>query len=104
MKKDNLIKLVFSNKKRTVVLDKNITDAYIPRIYHRETKGKQAPCYTIQCGDCDNKIEIYYEMGMDTDDHTTEIGGVLASNKVWKIIFDKILKVHAKVKPEKGKK
>jgi len=61
----------------------------IPRIYHREPKGKKSARYLIKCGDCQNYFEIYYgSKGAET----LEIGGVLASKKQWQRILFPLLK------------
>ena len=59
------------------------------RIFHRKRKGINSARYLIKCGDCDAKIEIYY----DKDDKFLEIGGVHATRKEWKKILLPLLKI-----------
>ena len=60
----------------------------VPRVYHREARGKQSARLLIKCGDCDSKFEIYY--GPDGED--LEIAGVLASVENWCEILLPLLK------------
>ena len=67
-------------KKAKQKLSWNRTDGLpVPRIYSRKARGKWSARLLIQCGDCDNKFEIYY--GPGTED--LEIAGVLASVENW---------------------
>ncbi len=58
------------------------------RIWHRKREGIKSARYLIKCGDCDSKIEVYY----DKDDCFLEIGGVHASRKEWSKILLSLLK------------
>ena len=58
------------------------------RIFHRKQKGINSARYLIKCGDCNAKLEIYY----DSDDNFLEIGGVHASRKEWRKILLPLLK------------
>lgn len=58
----------------------------VPRIFYRKSIGKMSPRYLIKCGDCKNKLEIYY------GEEDLEINGVLASKKEWKKILIPLLK------------
>lgn len=46
---------------------------------------------TVKCGDCQNKIEIFF--GTAQSDDLVEIGGVVASIKEWRKIFDEVLRI-----------
>lgn len=61
----------------------------IPRVYHRQARGKKSARYLVKCGDCDNSLEIYY--GPKCND-SLEIGGVIASKKEWRKILLSLLK------------
>ena len=51
------------------------------RVYHKAARGKMAPRYLLKCGDCDQRLEIYYgEDGL-------EIGGVHGSIEDWREIL-----------------
>jgi len=51
------------------------------RVYHRKGTGKRYPRYTLRCGCCDQKLEIYYaEDGL-------EIGGVNGAIEDWREIL-----------------
>ena len=56
------------------------------RIWHKKGEGKQSDRYLIKCGDCDQKVKIYYGA-----DDFLEINGVHASKKEWKKILDPLL-------------
>ncbi len=58
------------------------------RIFHRKKKGIKSARYLIKCGDCDAKIEVYY----DNDDCFLEIGGVHASRKEWRKVLLPLIK------------
>ncbi len=73
--------------KKMGVYDKKDGGAKL-RIFHRKQKGIDSARYLIKCGDCDQKLEIYY----DNDDVFLEIGGVHASKKEWKKILLPLLK------------
>ncbi len=60
------------------------------RIHHRRGKGKKSPNYTLQCGCCDQKIEIYYA------DDGLEIGGVNGAIEDWREILLPLLLVEQK--------
>jgi len=78
------------NKKTGVLLDKDNTGAYVPRLYHSKGDEKTTPHYLIKCGCCEEKFTIYY------DDDTLEIAGVLAPIEVWKQILLPLLKIKLK--------
>lgn len=81
-------KVIFNNKKMAVVLDMESTHVYVPRIYHQKQKGKRSPRYLIKCGCCERNLEIFYHL----DDDEVEINGVFTSKKIWRKIFEEILK------------
>lgn len=58
------------------------------RIWHRKRKGLNSARYLIKCGDCDQKLEIYYS----GDGNLLEIGGINASRKEWRKILLQLLK------------
>jgi|GEM_PF-1213074 len=60
----------------------------VPRVYHRNARGKKSARLLIKCGDCDQKFEIHYE----PDGEDLEIAGVLASVENWKKILLPLLK------------
>lgn len=77
------------NKKKLIMDEEHNT--YKLRISHRKRKGKTDACYTIKCGDCDRKFEIYYG-GKYGDERTLEIAGVFAGIEEWKRILLPLLK------------
>ena len=58
------------------------------RIWHRKQKGIDSARYLIKCGDCDQKLEIYY----GDEDTFLEIGGVHATLNEWRKILLPLLK------------
>lgn len=60
----------------------------VPQVYRRKARGKKSARLLIKCGDCDNKLEIYY--GPQGED--LEIAGVLASAENWRRILLPLLK------------
>ena len=61
----------------------------IPRCYWSKRKKRQSAKVLVECGDCDNKVEIYY----DEERHELgfiEINGVIATKKWWKELFTEI--------------
>jgi len=55
------------------------------RIWHRQGRGRQSPRYLVKCGDCQNRLEIFYdEVGL-------EIGGVHASRQEWARLLGPLL-------------
>lgn len=54
--------------------------------YIGKKKHVKCPKLIVKCGDCDNKVEIYY------DKDFLEINGVNGSLQQWKELFDKLLK------------
>ena len=52
------------------------------RVYHKKGTKIQCPRILLKCGDCDGKLEIYYN-----NDNTIEIGGVLGHIDDWKEIL-----------------
>ncbi len=56
------------------------------RRYKKKGKGKQSPRLLLKCGDCGNKLEIYY--GGDS----LEIGGVHGAVQDWFGIFEPLLR------------
>jgi hypothetical protein len=63
------------------------------RVSHRKGHGKRSPRLLIKCGDCENKIEIYYD---PEDSSDLEIGGVLGSVGNWREILLPLLASAAK--------
>lgn len=53
------------------------------RVYHRAGVGKRSPRLLIKCGDCANKLEVYY----DAERTDLEIGGVIGSVENWREIL-----------------
>ncbi|MFQ6092754.1 MAG: hypothetical protein ACE5OR_08750 [bacterium] len=64
------------------------------RVYHRSGTGKMSPRYLFKCGDCDERLEVYY------DEEFLEIGGVNASIEEWQSYLLPLLKAV----PEKSEK
>lgn len=65
-------------------MNRRRTDGYNAlRVYHRAGTGKKSPRLLIKCGDCANKLEIYYDLER-TD---LEIGGVIGSVDNWREIL-----------------
>ncbi len=60
------------------------------RIRHRKGKGKRSPFYTLRCGCCDRKLEIYYS------DDGLEIGGVNGAIDDWREILLPLLMIEQK--------
>lgn len=59
-----------------------------PRCWWKKQVRKMSPRVLIKCGDCDKKVEIYYdEKG---EDFGITINGVLASKKWWETLFKEI--------------
>ncbi len=58
------------------------------RISHRKRTGKRDPRYLLECGDCPEKLEIYY----DNDGESLEINGVIGSTENWREILIPLLK------------
>lgn len=58
------------------------------KLTHRKARGKKGPRYLLRCGDCDEKIEIYY------DEKSLEIGGVMGSLDNWREILLPLLRAH----------
>ena len=64
------------------------SDETMIRVYHRKAKGKQSPCYTLKCGDCNNTLKIYYDIDYVVDPFPAlEINGVYGSIDNWKSIL-----------------
>lgn len=64
-----------------------------PRLYWSKfnPKIKQSASVLIKCGDCDNKVRIYYdEINGEQYFDTTEINGVIANNDFWKQLFKEL--------------
>lgn len=77
------MKVKLKNKKMGLT-DK--TGNWVPRVYHRSSRGRKGPRYLIKCGCCEESIEIYYGEG------SLEIGGVNASVEDWRKILLPLLK------------
>lgn len=61
------------------------TGSWKLRIWHQKGKGWQSPRYLVKCGDCENRLEIFYdEVGL-------EIGGVHASRQEWARLLGPLL-------------
>ncbi|MBM3129937.1 MAG: hypothetical protein FJ009_15110 [Chloroflexi bacterium] len=67
------------------------------RVYHRQGSGKRCPRYTLRCGCCDQKVEIYY------DADGLEIGGVNGALDDWREILLPLLLVERKDSQRKRK-
>ncbi|OIN98468.1 hypothetical protein COY52_03530 [Candidatus Desantisbacteria bacterium CG_4_10_14_0_8_um_filter_48_22] len=74
------MKKEFRNKKLGIYQN----GSSLPRCYWRKCGRKKAPSVLIKCGDCDEKVEIYY------DKYGIEINGINASVEWWKGFFDYI--------------
>ena len=60
------------------------------RLRHRKGRGRRSPCYILQCGCCNQKLEIYYsEDGL-------EIGGVNGAIDDWREILLPLLLIKQK--------
>lgn len=79
------MKVKIKNKKKGLT-DK--TGNFIPRVYHKTSRGKFDPRYLIKCGCCDESVEIYYS------DNSLEINGVNASIEQWEKILLPLLNIH----------
>ena len=55
----------------------------LPRLYWT----KDGKSVTVKCGDCENKIKIYAGGG------NIEVGGVIAADKYWLLLFKKLSKI-----------
>ena len=68
----------------------------IPRCWWKKSEKKLSARVLIKCGDCPNKLEIYYDkikVKNPIDQaicDQVEIGGVLANKKWWKELFKEI--------------
>lgn len=60
------------------------------RVYHRKGTGKLCSRYTLRCGDCDEKLEIYYSLD------GLEIGGVNGAIEDWREILLPLLLIEQK--------
>ena len=58
------------------------------RVYHRKQRGRKSARLLIKCGDCDEKLEIYY----DPKGRDIEIAGVFGSVENWREILLPLLK------------
>ena len=71
-------------------------ESFALRVTHRKRQrvgnGTKSPCYTISCGCCDEKVEIYY----DDDDVSLEINGVNGSLKNWREVLLPLLGIKEK--------
>jgi hypothetical protein len=63
------------------------------RVFHKPGKGKRSPRYLLKCGDCEAKLEIYY------DECGLEISGVNGAIEDWREILLPLLLSNA----ERGK-
>jgi hypothetical protein len=79
------MKLKLNNKKTGVSEERG---GFLPRVYHKASKGKYDPRYLIKCGCCDKSVEIYY------GDDSLEINGVMASVESWKKILLPLLNIN----------
>lgn len=61
---------------------------FVPRVYHKASRGKFDPGYLIKCGCCDKQVGIYY------GDNYLEINGVVASIESWEKILLPLLNIH----------
>lgn len=59
------------------------------RIWHKKKQGKNSARFLVKCGDCENKLEIFY----DTQDPFLEIGGIHASIDQWQRILCQLLRI-----------
>ena len=55
------------------------------RLWRRARRKHKSARLLIKCGDCENKLEIYY------DDQFLEIGGVFASIPEWRRVLQPLL-------------
>ena len=67
------------------------------RVYHRKGTGKLCPRYTLRCGDCDQKLEIYYA------GDGLEIGGVNGAIEDWREILLPLLLMERKNRRRKAR-
>lgn len=66
-------------------------DTSIPRCWWRKAKNKMSARVLIKCGDCPNKLEIYYDkIKVKNINDQVEINGVFADKKWWKELFKEI--------------
>jgi hypothetical protein len=82
-------------KKRNLILE-NKKYGDTPRCWWKKAKNKISVRVLIKCGDCNNKVEIYYdkEKGKTIVDQAilnlVEINGVLADKKWWQALFKEV--------------
>ena len=83
-----------SNKK----LAKNFIEhtENIMRVYHRKAHDKFLPKYTVKCGCCNKKVEIYYDKDCPLGEPTLEINGVLGTVRNWRAILLPLLGIEKK--------
>lgn len=72
------MKVLLNNKKYGVQGDNG---NWVPRVFHRSSRGRRDPRYLIKCGCCDKSVEIY------CGDGSLEINGVNASIEDWQRIL-----------------
>jgi hypothetical protein len=82
------------NKRNTILENKKVGD--IPRCWWSKAKKKRSAKVLIKCGDCDNKLEIYYDKEKSKNsvdqaiNELIEINGILVDKKWWKELFKEI--------------
>lgn len=60
------------------------------RLRHRTAKGKKSPSYVLQCGCCNQRLEIHYA------DDGLEIGGVNGALEDWREVLLPLLLIERK--------
>lgn len=82
------MKDILNNKKYGILKINNFKDwCWIPRCWWKKGRKKKSPRVLIKCGDCNNKVEIYYDKN---EEWGIEINGVMASNEWWRELFKEI--------------
>jgi hypothetical protein len=83
-------------KKRNPILENKKLGYATPRCWWSKSKKKISAKVLIKCGDCDNKLEIYYDKRKVKNpidqaiNDQIEINGVFADKKWWKELFKEI--------------
>lgn len=88
-------KMILKNKKQFVMVKGKERLDSVPRFYWSKGNKRQSPSVLVKCGNCDEKVRIYYDIKdkigkQIIQDDLIEINGVLAHREFWKLLFKKI--------------
>jgi len=65
-----------------------------PRVTNRQPRRGEGSRLLIRCGDCDKRLEIYYDEDCvdkpDQEGDDLEIGGVCATRTEWREILKRV--------------